>query len=96
MRLALIPLLLAATALPAAAQSSGVRTYANPIDLDYKYNWEQFQLGISYRSGADPVIVTHRGEYFLFVMYTFPLDAESVRWVGPPSGASKDTGAAAP
>ena len=51
----------------AFAQSSGIRTYANPIDIEYKYNWEQINQGISYRSGADPVIVNHRGEYFLFV-----------------------------
>lgn len=56
-------------ALPAlgSAQSSGIRTYANPIDLDYKYNWEQLNQKISYRSGADPVVVNHKGEYFLFV-----------------------------
>ena len=56
-------------ALPAlgSAQSSGIRTYANPIDLDYKYNWEQLNQKISYRSGADPVVVNHNGEYFLFV-----------------------------
>ena len=42
------------------------RTYANPIDIDYRYNFEQQNQGISYRSGADPVIVVHRGEYYLF------------------------------
>src|SRR3989442_1123313 len=42
------------------------RTYANPIDIDYRYNFEQKNQGISYRSGADPVIVVHRGEYYLF------------------------------
>ncbi len=53
---------------PAApAQSAGLRTYCNPLDLDYKYNFEQLNLGISYRSGADPVVVNHRGEYYLFV-----------------------------
>jgi len=41
------------------------RTYANPIDIDYKYNFEQHNQGISYRSGADPVIVVQRGEYYL-------------------------------
>ncbi len=50
----------------AAAQSSGIRTYANPIDIDYKYNFEQLNEGISYRSGADPVVVNHGGEYYLF------------------------------
>ena len=42
------------------------RTYINPIDIDYRYNYEQVNQGISYRSGADPVIVTHRGQYYLF------------------------------
>jgi xylan 1,4-beta-xylosidase len=50
-----------------AAQSSGIRTYCNPIDIDYKYNFEQVNEGISYRLGADPVILNHRGEYYLFV-----------------------------
>jgi xylan 1,4-beta-xylosidase len=55
--------------LPAAGltQSAGIRTYVNPLDLDYKYNFEQLNQGVSYRSGADPVVVTHKGEYFLFV-----------------------------
>jgi xylan 1,4-beta-xylosidase len=52
---------------PCASQPSGVRTYCNPIDIDYKYNFEQLNEGISYRSGADPVIVNHKGEYYLFV-----------------------------
>jgi xylan 1,4-beta-xylosidase len=50
-----------------AAQSSGVRTYCNPVDIEYKYNFEQINEGISYRSGADPVIINHKGEYYLFV-----------------------------
>jgi len=49
-----------------SAQDLRQRTYANPIDIDYKYNFEQHNQGISYRSGADPVIVVHRGEYYLF------------------------------
>ena len=48
------------------AQTSRPRTYANPIDIDYRYNFEQHNEGISYRSGADPVIVVHRGDYYLF------------------------------
>ncbi|WP_369411804.1 discoidin domain-containing protein [Chryseolinea lacunae] len=43
------------------------KTYCNPIDIDYKYNYEQLNDSISYRSGADPVIVNHKGTYFLFV-----------------------------
>ena len=60
-------LLLLTVSASLAAQTSGIRTYANPIDIDYKYNFEQLNRGISYRSGADPVVVTHRGEYFMFV-----------------------------
>lgn len=64
----LAPLALAAACAGAArAQSSGITTYCNPVDIDYKYNFEQLNKGISYRSGADPVIVRQGGEYFLFV-----------------------------
>ena len=42
------------------------RTYANPIDIDYRYNWEQTNRGISYRTGADPVIVRHKDAFYLF------------------------------
>ena len=49
------------------AQSGAIRTYCNPLDIEYRYNFEQLNEGISYRSGADPVIVNHDGEYFLFV-----------------------------
>ena len=60
------PMLLAAlgaatlAASPVAhAQSSGIRTYCNPVDIDYKYNFEQLNEGISYLSetvtrGLDP------------------------------------------
>jgi len=48
------------------APASTQTTYCNPLDIDYKYNFEQRARGISFRSGADPVIVNHRGEYFLF------------------------------
>src|SRR5436853_6436494 len=50
----------------AAAAHNVQRTYANPIDIDYRYNFEQLNQGISYRSGADPVIVVQRGKYYLF------------------------------
>jgi hypothetical protein len=48
-------------------QVPGQKTYCNPIDINYQYNFEQKTNGISYRSGADPVIVKHKGEYYLFV-----------------------------
>jgi hypothetical protein len=58
-----IALCVTALAAPLAAQQ---RTYANPIDIDYRYNFEQQNQGISYRSGADPVIVVQKGKYYLF------------------------------
>jgi hypothetical protein len=42
------------------------RTYINPVDLDYRYNWEQTNEDVSYRTGADPVIVRHKDAYYLF------------------------------
>ena len=41
-------------------------TYCNPLDIEYQYNFEQRQRGISYRAAADPVIILHEGEYYLF------------------------------
>jgi hypothetical protein len=43
------------------------RTYANPVDVDYRYNFEQINQQISYRTGADPVIVRHQEAYYLFM-----------------------------
>jgi hypothetical protein len=37
------------------------------MDINYQYNFEQLNQNISYRSGADPVIVNHKGDYYLFV-----------------------------
>ena len=42
------------------------KTYCNPLDLDYRYNFEQKGRNISYRSGADPVLINHGGQYYLF------------------------------
>jgi hypothetical protein len=42
-------------------------TYANPIDIDYRYAFDQMNEGISYRTGADPVVVRYGNAYFLFV-----------------------------
>lgn len=50
---ALWPLALLAASV-ADAQSSELTTYCNPIDIDYRYSFEQLNRGISYRSGADP------------------------------------------
>ena len=56
-------------AIVSAALSSyaqGGKTYCNPLDLNYQYNFEQRERNISYRSGADPVLINHKGEYYLF------------------------------
>ena len=61
--------LLVAAALAAVMSGSAAarqRTYINPVDLDYRYNWEQIYRGVSYRTGADPVIVRHKDAYYLF------------------------------
>jgi xylan 1,4-beta-xylosidase len=50
-----------------SAADSSPRTYANPVDVDYRYNFEQLNEQISYRTGADPVIVRHRDAYYLFM-----------------------------
>lgn len=54
------------TLLSEAAPAAGRKTYCNPVDIDYQYNFEQKARNISYRSGADPVIVNHQGQYYLF------------------------------
>jgi hypothetical protein len=51
----------------ASAADSSRRTYANPVDVDYRYNFEQINERISYRTGADPVIVRHQDAYYLFM-----------------------------
>ena len=55
-----------AAALLVSAAHAEKRTYINPVDIDYRYNWEQRNQGISYRTGADPVIVRHKGAFYLF------------------------------
>jgi xylan 1,4-beta-xylosidase len=55
-----------ALALSAGAAHAQKRTYINPIDIDYRYNWEQTNQGVSYRTGADPVIVRHKDAFYLF------------------------------
>ncbi|WP_394664022.1 family 43 glycosylhydrolase [uncultured Sphingomonas sp.] len=50
-----------------AAATVPAQTYANPVDIDYRYNFEQVNEGVSYRTGADPVIVRFKGAYYLFL-----------------------------
>ncbi len=48
--------------LPAGAQTKRPETYANPMDLSYRFQLE----GVSRREAADPTMVVFRGEYWLF------------------------------
>src|SRR6476646_6432408 len=65
-RTALALALLVAAPGSAIAQSSGIRTWCNPLDVDYRYNFEKINDSVSYRSGADPVMLTQGGQYYLF------------------------------
>jgi hypothetical protein len=63
-----LPILLSlACTVAAFGAEDARRTYANPVDVDYRYNFEQINQQISYRTGADPVIVPHQGSYYLFM-----------------------------
>ena len=42
-------------------------TFCNPLNLDYTYKFTESDKDISYRSGADPAVVSFRGEYYMFV-----------------------------
>ncbi|MGA7439838.1 MAG: family 43 glycosylhydrolase [Luteibacter sp.] len=61
------PILLAAciSVAPLAAHATQ-HTYANPLDIDYRYNWEVMNDGVSFRTGADPTIVRYGDAYYLF------------------------------
>ena len=50
-----------------ASAGAQQRTAINPLDIDYRYNWEQTNEGVSYRTAADPAIVRHKGAYYLFL-----------------------------
>jgi hypothetical protein len=69
LRLASIAFLIiaASTSVPTAeAQLPHQSTYCNPLDIEYQYNFEQKPRNISFRAGADPVIINHNGMYVLF------------------------------
>ncbi|MGZ8919551.1 MAG: family 43 glycosylhydrolase, partial [Limisphaerales bacterium] len=76
------------------AQAATGETYCNPLDLDYKYNFEEQWRDISYRSGADPVLINHGGEYFLFSTiaggYWHSKDLRTWRHVKPEGWPEKD------
>src|SRR5687767_1467788 len=47
--------------------ASPANTYANPMDLDYRYGFQVDDPDKAHRSGADPVFVRHKGAYYLFL-----------------------------
>ncbi|MEM9673136.1 MAG: family 43 glycosylhydrolase [Bacteroidota bacterium] len=49
------------------AQHPQMRTYCNPINIDYTYMIYNAHRDLSYRSGADPAVVEFRDEYYMFV-----------------------------
>ena len=78
--LGLAALLAVVTAAGSAAAQQ--RTTINPVDVDYRYNFEQVNEGISYRTGADPAIVNHKGVYYLFLTLAdgYWRSTDLIRW----------------
>jgi len=60
-------LLLCAATAHASDPRPGARTYANPLDIDYRYDFQHLNDGISFRTAADPVFVRHGDAYYLFL-----------------------------
>jgi len=69
------------------AQNTRMRTYCNPINIDYTYMIYNSDKDISYRSGADPAVVEFRGEYYMFVTrsmgYWHSTDLQSWNFIEP-------------
>jgi hypothetical protein len=68
-----------ACAWPSASQA---QTYANPMDLDYRYGFQVDDPDKAHRSGADPVFVRHKGAYYLFLTMAdgYWRSTDLVRW----------------
>jgi len=69
------------------AQNTRMRTYCNPINIDYTYMIYNSDKDISYRSGADPAVEEFRGEYYMFVTrsmgYWHSTDLQSWNFIEP-------------
>ena len=52
----------------AAQQADRPVTFCNPLDLPYRFALKDWTLskGASTREAADPTMVVHKGEYWLF------------------------------
>lgn len=53
--------------LAVSLNSRAQQTYCNPLNIDYTYMVYNSYNDLSYRSGADPAVVSFRGEYYMFV-----------------------------
>jgi hypothetical protein len=51
--------------------SNSLKTYINPLDIDYTYMVYNSSQNQSYRSGADPAVIEFKGEYYMFVTRSF-------------------------
>ncbi len=64
-----------------------MRTYCNPINIDYTYMIYNTYRDLSYRSGADPAVVKFRNEYYMFVTrsmgYWHSKDLQNWRFIKP-------------
>ena len=49
------------------AHPPAANTFCNPLNIDYTYKITESDKDISYRSGADPAVVSFRGQYYMFV-----------------------------
>lgn len=68
-------------------QSMQMKTYCNPVNLDYTYMIYNAHDDLSYRSGADPAVVEFRGEYYMFVTrsmgYWHSTDLQNWTFISP-------------
>src|SRR5215216_3291829 len=63
----LLALAVAMASLLAGASAASQTTYCNPINIDYGYcPIPNFAEWGKHRSTADPVIITYKGDYYLF------------------------------
>jgi hypothetical protein len=62
-------------------------TFCNPLNLDYTYKFTESDKDISYRSGADPALVSFRGGYYMFVTrslgYWYSKDLTQWKFITP-------------
>ena len=62
-------------------------TFCNPVNIAYQYKITESDKDISYRSGADPAVVSFRGGYYMFVTramgYWYSKDMNEWKYIVP-------------